>query len=35
MCDLMKQNGYQQAEVEPLTFGVVSLYTATKADPLP
>lgn len=31
MCQLMRENGFQEAEVEPLTFGVVSLYTATKA----
>jgi demethylmenaquinone methyltransferase / 2-methoxy-6-polyprenyl-1,4-benzoquinol methylase len=30
MCQLMLENGFSSAEVEPLTFGVVSLYVATK-----
>jgi demethylmenaquinone methyltransferase/2-methoxy-6-polyprenyl-1,4-benzoquinol methylase len=31
MCQLMCENGFAAAEVEQLTFGVVSLYVATKA----
>jgi len=30
MCQLMRENGFAAAEVEELTFGVVSLYVATK-----
>ena len=30
MCQLMRDNHYQSAEVETLTFGVVSMYVATK-----
>lgn len=30
MCSLMCENGFSHAEVEQLTFGVVSLYVATK-----
>ncbi len=30
MCQLMRENGFAHAEVEELTFGVVSLYVATK-----
>jgi demethylmenaquinone methyltransferase/2-methoxy-6-polyprenyl-1,4-benzoquinol methylase len=32
MCQLMRENGYQHAEVEALTFGVVSFYIATKSE---
>jgi demethylmenaquinone methyltransferase/2-methoxy-6-polyprenyl-1,4-benzoquinol methylase len=30
MCQLMRDNHYTSAEVETLTFGVVSMYVATK-----
>ena len=30
MCQLMRDNHYAKAEVETLTFGVVSMYIATK-----
>lgn len=30
MCQLMRENGYQQATAQPLTFGIASLYHAVK-----
>ena len=30
MCEMMSANGFREAEVETMSFGVVSIYTATK-----
>jgi len=30
MCEMMSANGFREAEVETMSFGVVSMYTATK-----
>jgi demethylmenaquinone methyltransferase/2-methoxy-6-polyprenyl-1,4-benzoquinol methylase len=30
MCEMMSANGFREAEVETMSFGVVSVYTATK-----
>jgi demethylmenaquinone methyltransferase / 2-methoxy-6-polyprenyl-1,4-benzoquinol methylase len=31
MCDLIAQNGFEQADFEPLTGGIVTVYTAAKS----
>jgi demethylmenaquinone methyltransferase/2-methoxy-6-polyprenyl-1,4-benzoquinol methylase len=30
MCELMRANGYASPSLEPLTGGIVTIYTATK-----